>query len=668
MYGHNNRFLYQGEQTMKTLPGALATMGYVVILILYLVYQLQSLGQVTQVLYHKNFIGTSMESLTLNENNFFIEVSVAAPATFKDLQEVDSYLSVYGVLNIYDINGTQGTPYSRILFEKCSHNEYYYDGFVSFCLPLYQRVNIGSRLTKFNVYVTKCSNVYKYDLYPRKRCGDINDTQLFQFIEEKKIQIRFQTQYFDENSTEFYNQHNDYIPLTLYSQFQTQQVVQLSTNKIKYSNSLLHESLDIVEKEFLSTKKGYINRYPLNTTTLQFLDIQYEISNEQEELVIVKTNLVQILSSVGGLAGSIYFIIKLFMNPIQSFIYYQSIIKQTYLVDQTALNDKKKKLKQNDDDEPHQQPPDLESKQNDKPNLLIRGQDLKGQTQAQNMYTFFLLIQVLLQRNPFSYSPIFAFGTYIKSLVMFRRKYIYLEIHRMGKELIEKQLDVSIMLRDLRTLKMSNNLLLSKFQKRLIPFLQPYLLNKKLEAKQLKQDENSKMSKEERLKKFQNEKLSNLIEFFVNYQKQCNDVDKAMFDQLMQDKEKDTHSLEVQIFSGILRQYVADHLKTLYENQIIHPPTDSKILSDQQKVDNYPLKTLQIIQASNQAQRSRRNSYIGPQENENDDKNLFVLNESHSDRGNNAADKMELLQIADENNQWNVNVPKISSISPKKLT
>ncbi|CDW80853.1 UNKNOWN [Stylonychia lemnae] len=387
---------------------------------------------------------------------------------------------------------------------------------------------------------------------------------------------------------------------------------------------------------------AYISRFSINQTQLNFFDVQFEITDESQEIELLSTNLVQILASVGGLAGSIFVIIKFVVDPVQNFIYYQTIIKQTYLVDSTVLNNKY----QEERDKISEMKQHLPKNQFDL-HTSSKGEELQGKTQSQNINTFFLLIQKLLQRNPFSYSPIFAFGTYIKSLILCR-KYSHQEIYRTGKEMIEKQLDIRIMLRDLRTYKMSNNLLLTKFQRRLIPFLQPYLLNKKLESKEKKEEENKKLSKEEVIKKFQNEKLSNLIEFFANYQKKSNDVDKVMFDQLMQDEAQDIHNLEVQLYSGILRQYVVNNLKQIDEKSIIKP-ADSKVKPNKSIIHSQTSKALQLGKGSDQFQQPRQNSLdIGP--NEIDDKKLFSINDSNSYSNKKAFENNDNFERKNEDN------------------
>ncbi|CDW80732.1 UNKNOWN [Stylonychia lemnae] len=556
---------------MKTLPGALATLVFAIIMILYLIFQLQSIGQVSQILYQQKYLTLEDQAFNLTSDNFYLEVAVSTNNTNEGRLEAKLSLLLELYVTTFDEQGKE-KDISRVVLIPC-------------------------------------------------------DIQ------------------------------NDRYSIKLSSQYQTQVVYKVKNNVVLTSQSLLHESLDLFQKKFISYQQAQVNRIPFNETRKCFLDVQFELDGDSQQIKINRINLVQILSSVGGLAGTIFAVFKFFIEPISTFIFYRTIIKKTYLVDSSILEDKENR--QNDDDKQKKKDQDIDNNkdpiQNRKGNNLQDKNDDKKDVQS-----FFFLIQKLLHRNPFSYPLMFAFKTYIKSLICCKKKYIHQQIYNTGKDMIDKQLDIGIILRDLRTFKMTNNLLINKFQKKMIPFLQPYLLNKKLESKQQKEKEQSQQSKELILKKFQQEKISNLIEFFSNYQNNRHEVDKVMFDQLLKDKEKNQHSLEIQMYSGILRQYVVNNLKD--------KKTVNKKKNDQ--FSQYQFNQNPII-VQNWNYQSGVVYYGVQQQNyaQNDvDLKFQVPNESSSHRLNNAADNMELLEqeIAEEEKVSNNKIPRISMIDKKE--
>ncbi|CDW80854.1 UNKNOWN [Stylonychia lemnae] len=171
---------------MKTLPGACATLVYVIILILYLAFQLRSIGEVSQVVYQQSFTALEDQKLELTADNFHFELSVGAQDQLKDLMDVQGYLSVYGRVSNYNNQGILNSTLD-IMFRPCSHNDQYYDRFVSFCLLNGTTITLDNRKSKLNIYLTKCDK--RLNIYGTVQCYQSNNTQLFKYINERSVQV-----------------------------------------------------------------------------------------------------------------------------------------------------------------------------------------------------------------------------------------------------------------------------------------------------------------------------------------------------------------------------------------------------------------------------------------------------------------------------------------------
>ncbi|CDW77548.1 UNKNOWN [Stylonychia lemnae] len=207
----------------------------------------------------------------------------------------------------------------------------------------------------------------------------------------------------------------------------------------------------------------------------------------------------------------------------------------------------------------------------------------------------------------------------------------------MGKSMVEKQLDITKIMKDLRNSKVSNNLLLTKSQKELIPFFQHNLIDKQFEKnlvrkEQRQQQRKQRKGKEVNLLEESVQALPHMIDFFVDFKKNKNEKGKIIFDQLFGEATKDNGNLEVQMYRGLFRKYVDQNLTP--QGLMVQIKKDAEQILGQQ-----PKKYKKAIQ--DQLSFQTENT-----------KGKFM---DYADNHNEIVDDSSLLQREDEENNYKTN-------------
>ncbi|CDW77341.1 UNKNOWN [Stylonychia lemnae] len=469
IFGHEVKLLYKGKSAKQTLLGSFMTIISVGLIGFYLVLQIKESFDTALVLIPPFAYSKEQD----NEENIY------------------RYINITTILTIttdrLDQDGDRVVEDQHLELFKCSKD----------------RITDNNRIS---YQIGACDQDYLSKKYSNSTC-EKDKLKVQEILKDTYLLVFSSSYYFDP---EEFNQSPIKVntvqnAFRFSSQFEKIVNFEIGLNKAMVSDSKLHENIGSYNREFISTK--FVSQGNNDKSEVDPIHFTIQQAN----------NLVMALSNTGGLAGLLFAVVRIIIGPIQEFLYYQSLIQKSFMVEQNR---------------------------------------------AKDFNTYLELIKRLKNRVPFRYRMRQNIAYYAKKLLLCKKQHfrIQRELFEFGKMKIEKQFDIAVILRDLRTFKMTNSLLLSKYQRKLIPFFKKYQLNQMYERDLQKKE---KATKQGERKQFVNEVTQLMIELFSDSQNPSSTYNQVFLHSLfLQNRENAQKDLKSLMYKGVLRYFIQKNLDT----------------------------------------------------------------------------------------------------------
>ncbi|CDW76139.1 UNKNOWN [Stylonychia lemnae] len=473
IYGHQIKLLYKGRNTKNTLLGAFFSFLTFALIILYFGQQLQDLFD------NKN----TVKALTYDivTNKLFKKISNNSLDLAVSINRYDSYLKTVideqvfslEVVNFVDNDDRVNFQQIQLNLEKCSSSRFFNEfefqnilevnkqnGYETYCLD-FEKDFIVSQKSKASLvfYVTACNDTLLQQKYPSMEC-EKNKTIINQILKETQIEMIRTNMQFDKEDNTVYPiitlVKDEYFDLQ-----STEETVivdyEIQENHVKGSSSRIHESLYEFKHDYFSTIGK--QQYKTAITNDAFIQFTFYLSDEEKSFEIIPINFLQVLSNVGGLVQIVTVLVTFMIGPLQEFFFFQSLIKKIFL---TQKHNEKEKI---GDKQEKKKSYNLESAQ---PRNYLR------------------MVLELRSRYRFYYNNREAFNDKFFFLCNLKKKNQRLrkQLFDHGEEKIRSSLDVVKIIKNMRELKMVSHLILLKFQRSLLPYLQKYLIESSFQRMQ----------------------------------------------------------------------------------------------------------------------------------------------------------------------------------------
>ncbi|CDW87114.1 UNKNOWN [Stylonychia lemnae] len=563
---------------MQTIPGAVMSLVSYTVLLWYFILLLIEIQQDQYTLKQsRNETDVTKVGINLDKSNFDTAFMIRSPILKQNAtSNIYQYLSFKAtyIAEGFESSGqsvTQQFQEQSLNVDECSStrmfgNQQYLNYRLSrpdaifICFNELQDFQLQSSENTIQFTIDKCIQSQLDLKYPGSICEkDSNKIQAF--INNTRL-IAFTTQQFFDISSFEERPVRDKIQTENYTFSSSQQTVanyELMLNQGTGSNSKLHENLDTFDVSYIYTKLVSTDVQNRRTGDADYFTFKFYVMTELNQVERIANNLVTALSNVGGLAGIIFSFVALLISPLQEFIFYQYLLKKNYLVERSKVQQQQ-----------HSSIDNFQQKQQQQ--IIDDSVDkMKSKMTQEDFRTYMQLTKVIKDRQPFSISTIQAIRYKLKFLFCCCRKRYQsyqFELFEFGKSKIERQFDISIILRDMRSFKMANNLVLSKFQRQLIPYFKKSLLNQKYandQARQNKENE-SDLSRSIQQRKLRNELLDDvsqlMLDLFAHQQGPNSQFNNKVLDSLFsEDKYDQNQNLRMKMFRGLLRQFFISNLE-----------------------------------------------------------------------------------------------------------
>ncbi|CDW82292.1 UNKNOWN [Stylonychia lemnae] len=635
IYGHAVSFNYKGEGTKKTLPGSLLTLATMGVLIYHFSSQLNVINlkksQINQAQYP---INTQTKTIDIHQPNFDLAFLIdidkdASESIFKYMNITASFNSLGLTLDEetdrlegVNISISQNIELQNCSMERMGNNSLFHSYIKTFtnkqflCIKKLPDMELRGSNNIIQLKIRDCNQTQLKQMkdkgiyYPSETCyeKEVNKTAI-PWIDKASIYAFTLQQFFD-----FEEINDDPIKLNLnvdkyaFSEVNMNEVAyEIQLSKVSGSKSRIHESIGEFENDFLSTKMKYIKSAPrssqeaVSNSSKPFFNFRFQMSNEVNTISFTTQNMVQALSNTGGLAGILIGVIAFIIAPLQEFLYYKSLLRKTYLVEKSILDQHK-------------------SNQNDPNNQKIAAQDeliesnLKEKLKQNEITTLGKLINLLWDRVPFTYTLTEFLVYWGRRVFCCRKSSFRKELFDLGKDKIEKQLDIGKILKDLRNFKMINNILLSRKQRQLIPYSKDYLLTQKYKKQQDSKDkqgvkiEDLNQSQNDIHISFKEDLSKTLIYHFLYWHNPENKLDlkiqKRIFfsskNKLMQMLDKQRMAFVMKLIKGINSERDLNNSQCLSEQAF--PLGKSPVNESKNKVEDALIEILEEKQNSHSSQ------------------------------------------------------------------
>ncbi|CDW88393.1 UNKNOWN [Stylonychia lemnae] len=387
------------------------------------------------------------------------------------------------------------------------------------------------------LYLSPCDQEFLDLMYPGSVCQK-DPNQVSYVLTNSYLRIISTIRYFD---VEDFSESPVKTSVLSNSYYINKSTLRLATFAMKRdisigSNSIFHESLDQFKYD-----------------TIQ-MDLQ-ELSNidriDEEDYIIARmimrnninilerkvNNFLQLLSSIGGLLGLLFTSIRLLIQPFQEFQFNKSIIKKRYLIEMNQGNNLKKQS-------------------NDEVQFDLN----EGQVNS-----YLEMIKKLKSRIPFIYTT--------KDVLV---------------DNFEEIFYITYMIKHFRDFKMFKNMILQRYQKKLLPYFYDNLITSSYTKKQGKIQQT--------FNKIQEINLAQgiapiMIELFANEKAIANPYNQVILNSLFnpQLNHQKLETLQSKMFVGILRKFV---IQNIYD---IKTHTQSQVKNIQDKKNTYSQRPLNRV-------------------------------------------------------------------------
>ncbi|CDW73859.1 UNKNOWN [Stylonychia lemnae] len=585
IYGHQIKLLYNGEDTRKSLVGGILSLISIGLMLWYFIVQIMDIAQnKASIKQAQNPINIAQADITMDKTNFDLVFLINTQRPM-NVQEIYTYIdfNVYFKSEEFIVNDDGElelkSSVNNLQMYQCPQDRMFnstlYRNFTKainlsnglfICLDKNEKFKLKGRENAITFQIDKCDQTFLDSYYPGTKCV-IKENLLSDFLNNTKLFTFTSQQYFDfdefENDPIKVNVHVDKFNFQYYSQYELTYDILL--NKVTGTDNKLHEQFEQFDKSFISTKISQAKVLDRNNKGPAYFDIKFQVLNEQNIIERQANNFVQALSNVGGLAGIIFGFLAILIAPLQEFLFYQSLLKKAFLVE-------KSKIQKEEGNQVHQ------SRKNSQENR----HEIKKTLENPDFHTYLRLIRKLNDRIPFFYSIKTAIKQKFQQIFCCKKQRFQQELFELGKELIEKQFDISNILKDLRSFKMINSVLLSKFQRKLIPNFKKYLLTQKLYHQRQKERENKEQSQLQRANKsvIKSSPVTQLmIELFGHNKNPQNAYNQIVIEKIFMGKDKTQKDLSAQLYTGLLRQFIQLNIDNEFEENKIQGPLNQETVS-----------------------------------------------------------------------------------------
>eukprot|EP00347_Sterkiella_histriomuscorum_P017583 403348782 len=445
------------------------------------------------------------------------------------------------------------------------------------------------------VWIEKCDQG-ELDYYqgPGQYKCETNSTKITRFLNSVEVYVYTASKYFD--LTEFDNfPIKDVVDKKEFSFSTTQtRVIEygLSVNEATGTSSRLSDSLGKFNHTYVQSE--FLREYNVQQIQ-QYMKIQFDIQNQYSNIERKNKHFVGVLSETGGILGIVVGFFVVFSGPIQEMLFYSSIIAQVFLSEmQTKAKGKNGKQKQRSGGQ-NQDSKNNQTSSSDIQNEKFVKQDTFAKTRPQDFQSYVQMIRIIMSRQNFKYTIGEAWKNLYGSICCCRKATMKKRMYEIGKEKVEKELDISSIIKQMRVLKLVSKIYLNKYQRKLVPFFKSNMLSSKLE-KQIKKEKTqefneleSKQTKQERGVEISD----NLIQLFTDCkcqsQKSMKIIDSiiGLKEDEVQDQEDMT--LKQKLFRGLMREYAVKHIINGEEdsqsgvNCLDQPPVQNKKILENER-------------------------------------------------------------------------------------
>ncbi|CDW89732.1 UNKNOWN [Stylonychia lemnae] len=595
IYGHQIKLLYKGEDTRKSLFGGVLSLLSIGLMFWYFFLQIQDIAQnKTSIKQAQNPFTIAKSDITIDKTNFDMAFFINTKSNMS-LEQISTYVNfnVHYISEDFVINDRGDLIFSEseetMKMDLCPQDRMFnspiYRNYakafrqkngILICQSQDQQFKPKGRENWIKFHIDECDQKFLDVKYPGKKCV-INETILTDFLENTSVYTITASSQFDfeefENDPVKININVDEYQLSFSSQYDV--TYEILFNKAEWTDNKLHEQFDQQEKSFISSEFTSSILFDRDTANQTYFNVEFGVLNEQNMIERQANNVVQALSNVGGLAGIIFGFVAFIIAPLQEFLFYQSLLKKAFLVEKSKIDQEESKQ------EKLQKRSRNEDKYDEEDNLKKRIQRYKTIDNS-DFNTYLRLIRKLRDRVPFFYSIKTAIKQKFQQLFRCKKQRFQLELFELGKDMIEKQFDIANILKDLRSFKMINSLLLSKFQRKLIPNFKKYLLTKKLSLLKQKEKETQKNQQQHlknKLDENSNTVTQLMIELFGNNKDPQNTYNSVLVKRIFRGNDKINKNLRTQLYTGLLRKFIQLNIQKEFEKQQQLGPLNQQTIS-----------------------------------------------------------------------------------------
>ncbi|CDW75928.1 UNKNOWN [Stylonychia lemnae] len=556
IYGRQIKFKYQGQDTKKTYPGAFATILTILFVFTHFAFQLKDIfnNKFTMKSFNHPQDMTSQD-INITQNQFDFGINIISPLYYS----AESYLG-YSLEQFMNISMIQyNKDYSSVYlgFQNCTNDRFLGDeSFQNLssvdpsywnnikCSQANQVMSLSGKQGFSYMYlmIGRCDQKYLESILPEKVCVSDNDV-LNKFIEDTTFQFMYTRQYFDpqEFKSSPVKTKVETLDLILQETQMTSIDAQLQLLTALDLNSKIHDSLD--SQEYLLTQAIISTVESAQNWRKNYLQIEFSIQNQYNHLERQMFNYVQAICLSGGLAGILIIFAKICLMPFIELIFYSSLMKSSFLIGKEFLTEQNLGNTDNFDSvlDSFKQKPiiDRYNLSNNKPEDYQR------------------LAQKLNSRVKFKYSSLqfikdSIFGCCLCSkknkVTTLRQLFLY------GKKKLDQSMDIKKVIYQLREYEILKNILLTRQQKKLLPFLQKNRIDKQFEKRVITVKKPTQIQKEEQT-------LNLILEHFSENLDPKNNFNKRIFENLVtqideQPTQERDKSLKQKMFTGIIKKCI----------------------------------------------------------------------------------------------------------------
>eukprot|EP00347_Sterkiella_histriomuscorum_P004656 403359614 len=583
-YGHPIQLNYNGEETFKSSIGGIFTIISLFLVIGYFGILIQALvendSDIKAFIGYKDYFKQQFEVIPNDNFDFavrisgdgkevmsrFLSVSMLTYVAENKFNAQGKYINTeYIEQSSFMIPCTKDRLFKNSRFQEDKNiYDYYANDF--WCPSDDLKLEIQQGKKEVYIQISQCAQkiLDEYFWLYYYTC-ETNQTRINKFLNITEIYFYTGSKYFD--LTEF-----DSVPIKdvmekhqlLFSPNQTRVVEYgLTVNEATGSSSKLSDSLDKFNYTYVQSE--FLREYSIQPSK-QYINIQLGIQNQYSNIERKNKHFVGVLSETGGILGIVVGFFVIFSGPIQELLFYSSIIAQIFLSEMQSKGKRKNAKQKQKSGGPNEDPKHNQTSNSDPQDEKLERNESFAKTRPQEFQSYVQMIRIIMSRQSFKYTLNEAWKNLYSSIFCCKKASMKKRMYELGKEKIEKELDISSIIKHMREFRLVTKIYLNKYQRQLVPFFKSNMLSSKLEKK-IKKEKTQEFNENE-LKQTKQERgvevSDNLIQLFTDCKCQSHKSMKILDSivGLKDDQELDQEELTLkqQLFRGLMREYAVKHI------------------------------------------------------------------------------------------------------------